>query len=87
MRIFVKNLPMTMTEDELRRLFAAYGTVTDVETPLEEETQRSRGWGHIRMPDTTEAHAAMAGLHGQTIEGQRLIVTQAYWQGARRLQP
>jgi len=68
-------------------LFASYGTVTDVELPRDEETQRPRGWGHILIPDPTEARCAMTGLHGQTVEGQRLLVTQAYWQGARRVQP
>jgi len=83
MRLFVKNLPPTTTPDDLAHLFAPYGTITNVDLPRDEETQRPRGWGHLDMPDGAEAQAAITGLHGQIVEGQPLIVTQAYNQGGQ----
>jgi RNA recognition motif-containing protein len=77
MRIFVGNLDWAITEDELERLFEPYGIVDRAQILTDRETRRSRGFGFVEMPDTTEAQAAITGLHGTTFGGRTLTVSEA----------
>ena len=77
MNIFVGNLAWSTTEDELRRLFASYGSVEQVRILTDRETGRSRGFGFVEMPDATEAQAAIDGLHGTSLGGRTINVNEA----------
>jgi RNA recognition motif-containing protein len=75
--IFVGNLAFTTTEQTLRDLFASYGAVDAVRIMTDRETSRPRGFGFVEMPDDTAARAAIAGLHGQELDGRALTVNAA----------
>src|SRR5690348_15008074 len=77
MQIFVGNLAWSTTEEELGQLFEAYGSVNSVRVMTDRETGRSRGFGFVEMPDSTEAQAAIAGLHGTEVAGRQLTVNEA----------
>ena len=77
MRIYVGNMPYAMTEEELRNVFEAYGTVTGASLALDRETRRPRGFGFVEMPETAEANAAVAALNGSEQGGRRLVVNEA----------
>jgi RNA recognition motif-containing protein len=77
MRIFIANLAFTTTEDELERLFEPYGIVNRTQIITDRDTGRSRGFGFVEMPDTTEAHAAIAGLNGTSLAGRPLTINEA----------
>jgi len=90
MRIFVGNLAWTTTEDELTQLFESYGIVERAQIMTDRETGRSRGFGFVEMPDTAEANAAIAGLHGTSHGGRQLTVNEARQredQGGPRREP
>ncbi|MFH1679164.1 MAG: RNA-binding protein [Candidatus Eisenbacteria bacterium] len=76
MKIYVGNLPFNATEDELRELFAAHGTVQSVSLITDRETGRPRGFGFIEMDDT-EGAAAIRALNGQDMGGRNLKVSEA----------
>jgi len=75
--IFVGNLSYRTTEDEMRAAFEAYGTVSSARIILDRETQRSRGFGFVEMPNDDEARAAIEGLEGKDIDGRGLRVNEA----------
>ena len=77
MRIFVGNVPFANTEEDLTLLFEPYGIVDRVQIATERETGRARGFAFVDMPDATEAHAAIAALHGTPLEGRLLTVNEA----------
>jgi len=77
MRIFVANIPCTTTEEALERLFHLHGIVDRVKIVTDRETGRSRGFGFVEMPDTTEAQAAIDGLYGTLLGGRTLTVNEA----------
>jgi RNA recognition motif-containing protein len=60
--IYVGNLPFSATEDEIRKLFSAYGTVEKVNLISDRETGRLRGFGFVEMASTAEAQAAISGV-------------------------
>ena len=77
MRIFVGNLAWSTTKDELEQLFESYGIVDRAQIVTDRETGRSRGFGFVEMPDSTEAQAAIAGLNGTSQGGRPLTVNEA----------
>ena len=77
MRIFVGNLAYTTTDAELRQVFEPYGEVRHVMILVDRKTGRSRGFGFVEMPDSTQAQAAMAGLNRSVLGGRTLIVNEA----------
>src|SRR2546425_1951221 len=78
MRIFVGNLAYTTTEEDLAQLFHPYGEIERVQILTDRHTRRSRGFGFVEMPDTTEAKTAIAGLNGTVLEGRPVTVSEAH---------
>ena len=77
MNIYVGNLPFTISEDELREAFAAYGQVSTVSIIKDKFTGESRGFAFVEMPSQNEAQAAITGLNGQNLKGRTLTVNEA----------
>ena len=77
MKIFLGNLPYSMTENELQILLETYGTVLKTNLAVDRETGRPRGFGFAEMPDPAQANAAIAALNGQEISGRKLTVNEA----------
>lgn len=76
-KIYVGNLNYQTTSDELRELFAQFGTVASAEVLKDRETQRSKGFGFVEMGSDAEAQAAIAGLNGKDFSGRPLTVNEA----------
>ncbi|HZD59814.1 MAG TPA: RNA-binding protein [Anaerolineae bacterium] len=76
-KIYVGNLPYTVTEDELREVFAEKGTVLSANIVTDRETGRSRGFGFVEMEDAEAAAAAIEELNGAELQGRKLVVNEA----------
>lgn len=74
--LYVGNLPFTATEDELRSLFAGYGTVESLRLVTDRETGQPRGFGFVEMADN-EAARAIQGLNGTDFGGRALRINEA----------
>lgn len=77
MNLYVSNLSFHTTEDDLRKLFEEFGTVTSAKVITDRETGRSRGFGFVEMSSTEDANKAITGLNGKDIEGRALSVSEA----------
>lgn len=77
MNIYVSNIPFKSSENDLRELFEQHGEVTSVKIVLDRETQRSRGFGFVEMPDDEAAKSAMKELNGYSFQGKELMVNEA----------
>ena len=75
--IFVGNLSFHATEDAVRSLFQAYGTVDRVNLITDRDTGQARGFGFVEMSNNAEADRAIAGLNGKEIDGRALNVNEA----------
>ncbi len=73
-RLYVGNLPYTMTEQELRELFAEHGSVDAVDVIMDRETGRPRGFAFVEMDN---ADAAIEALNGREIGGRTMRVDEA----------
>jgi len=77
MKIYVGNMPFSMTEDELRGLFAAHGAVDSVSVITDRDSGRPRGFAFVEMPDDNAAQAAIEALDGSEAAGRKLTVNPA----------
>src|SRR5512138_1762926 len=77
MNIYVGNLPFTVSEDDVRLAFAAYGTVSSVAIIKDRETGQSRGFAFVEMPNNDEGNAAINNLNGKPLKGRALKVNEA----------
>ena len=75
--IFVGNLDFNSSEDQLRALFAAYGTVESVTIVKDRDTGQPRGFGFVEMTEPGEAQAAIMSLDGTIQNGRALRVNEA----------
>lgn len=76
-KLFVGGLPYSVTEDELRDLFAAIGEVDSAQIIIDRETNRSKGFGFVTMKTDDDAQAAIKELDGKDFQGRRLAVNEA----------
>lgn len=80
--IYVGNLPFSTSEDEVRDLFSAYGTVDNVSLISDRETGRLRGFGFVEM--SSGGDEAIAALNQTELGGRRLVVNLAKPREERR---
>ena len=71
--IYVGNLPFSATEDDVRSLFEAHGTVESVKLINDRETGRPRGFGFVDMPSADAQKAIAAGIPGEQVDGNDVI--------------
>lgn len=77
MNIYVANVNFRATEEELKNLFAQYGEVSSVKILKDRETNRSRGFGFVEMPDDDQARTAINSLNGSEFNQRNLVVKEA----------
>ena len=75
--IFVGNLNFGATEDAVRSMFEAYGTVERVNIVTDRDTGQARGFGFVEMSVDADADRAINGLNGQQMDGRALNVNEA----------
>jgi len=63
MNLYVSNLSFHTSEHDLSVLFSHYGTVSSVKIILDRETNKSRGFAFIEMPDDNAAQEAIKMLN------------------------
>ena len=77
MNIYVGNLGYTVTDEDLREAFAAYGEVSSASVIRDRDSGRSRGFGFVEMPSSTEAQVAIDALNGKDLQGRAITANQA----------
>jgi len=76
-KLYVGNLPYTVSSSDLEQMFAPYGQVQSAQVIEDRETGRSKGFGFVEMGSDKDAQAAIAGLNGQDHGGRPLTVNEA----------
>lgn len=77
MNIYAGNLAYSLTEDDLREAFSAFGEVSSVNLIMDKFSGQSKGFGFVEMPNNAEADAAIKGLNGKSLNGRDITVNQA----------
>jgi cold-inducible RNA-binding protein len=83
MRIYVGNLPYSVTRDELSQLFSPFGEVADVNVITDRQTGRAKGFAFLEMDDAG-AQKAISQLNGSELGDRTLTVNEAQPRPERR---
>ena len=77
MNIYIGNLPYSISEDELRDLFAAHGEVSSANIIMDRDSGRSKGFGFVEMPEKEQAEAAIDAINQSDVQGRSVRVNEA----------
>jgi RNA recognition motif-containing protein len=75
--IFVGNLDFGATDDTVRTMFEAYGTVDRASVVTDRDSGRSKGFAFVEMPNDAEGERAIAALNGKELNGRALTINEA----------
>jgi len=77
MKIFITGLPESVGEEELTAVFGDFGQVKSLRIIKDRETNVSRGFGFVEMPNDEEAKEAIKRMNGGDYNGNRIKVAEA----------
>ena len=72
-KLFIGGLSFSTSDERLRELFAAAGTVESAAVVTDRDTGRSRGFGFVEMSTAEEAAEAVKKFNGQEVDGRTLL--------------
>jgi RNA recognition motif-containing protein len=76
-KLYVGNLPYSITDAKLEELFSQYGNVRSAQVVKDRDTGRSKGFGFVEMEDSNDANAAINALNEKEHDGRPLTVNEA----------
>jgi len=76
-KLFVGNLPYSVTSERLQEAFSQFGTVTSSKVIVDRETGRSRGFAFLEMETDDQGAAAMQAMNGALLDGRSIAVREA----------
>jgi RNA recognition motif-containing protein len=77
MNIYVGNLALNVSEEDLQQAFEAFGEVTTAKIIKDKYSGESRGFGFVEMESGAEGQAAIQGLNGKELKGLMIKVNEA----------
>ena len=84
MSIYVGNLDYGLEQEDLKEVFAEYGSVKRIYVPTDRETGRKRGFAFVELGTEEEESAAISALDGAEWMGRTLKVNQARPRDSKR---
>jgi RNA recognition motif-containing protein len=76
-RLFVGNLPFSLTQEGLTNLFSKFGKLGEVTVVTNKFNGRSKGFGFVTIEDDAQAATAISEMNGSDLEGRKLTVNEA----------
>ena len=76
-RIYVGNLPWSITKIRLEELFSSFGEIEDALVISDKYTGRSRGFGFVTFSKEGDADKAIREMNEKELEGRNLVVKEA----------
>lgn len=76
-KIYVGNLPYSVTDASLKSNFAEFGGVSSAKVMMDRDTGQSKGFGFVEMASAESAQAAISALNGVSVDGRAIVVSLA----------
>ena len=77
MKIFVANLGFNTRADDIRALFSKFGKVDSAKVIMDRDTNRSKCYGFVEMPNNNEAYVAIVELNECIFQGSTINVKKS----------
>ena len=76
-RLYVGNLPYTITKARLEEVFSPFGALTECSVISDKFSGRSKGFGFVEFESDDSAKQAIEKLNGTDLDGRNIIVNAA----------
>ena len=76
-RLYLRNLPFKISEDDIRKKFEQYGVLSEIHIPVNYKTNESFGYGYISYETTDSSVLALSKMDGQYFMGRKLHISIA----------
>jgi RNA recognition motif-containing protein len=76
-KLYVGNLPYSMTDETLGSLFAKIGEVVSAKVITDSGSGRSKGFGFVEMTTVEDAKKAIEQLNDTELEGRNIKVSES----------
>jgi len=76
-KLYVGNLPWSITSDELGQKFSEAGTVVSAQVVTDRYSGRSRGFAFVEMASEEEANKAIEMFNDQPLGDRNMVVNVA----------
>ncbi len=76
-KLYVGNLPYTISDDGLKEMFDPIGEVVEAKIITDKFSGRSKGFGFVTMKDDETAEKAIKELNGKKIEEREIVINVA----------
>ena len=75
-KLYVGNLPFSVTSEKLKEIFSASGAVEEAQVISFKDTGKSKGFGFVTVADN-DAEKVKSEMNGKEIEGRKVFVNDA----------
>ncbi len=76
-KIYVGNLPYSVTDSSLKSNFAEFGSVTSAKVMIDRDSGQSKGFAFVEMATADACQAAITALNGVSVDGRSIVVNLA----------
>ena len=76
-KLYVGNLPYSVTSEQLGQMFAEAGEVTEATIISDKYSGRSKGFGFVEFANEADAQKAVETFNDKDVEGRKLVVNVA----------
>ena len=76
-RLYLRNIPFEITEDDIREKFEKFGEINEIHIPINYKTNKSFGYAYISFETIESSIMAINKLDGQYFMGRKLHISIA----------
>jgi len=76
-KLYIGNLPYSVTDTALRELFTPLGEVSSVSIITDRNTGQPKGFAFIEMTDDAAAKHAISQINGKSLDNRTITVAEA----------
>ena len=76
-RLYLRNIPFEITEDDIREKFQKFGEINEIHIPINYKTNKSFGYAYISFETIESSIMAINKLDGQYFMGRKLHISIA----------
>lgn len=76
-KLYVGNLPYSVTDQDLRDMFSQAGELQDAVVIVDRDSRRSKGFGFVEFVNEEDAQKAIQMFHNQELQGRQITVNVA----------
>ena len=76
-KLYIGNLPYSVTDQSLSDKFSECGTVTSSKVIMDRDSGRSKGFAFVEMSTDSEAANSISRFHGSELDGRAMNVSEA----------